>query len=281
MIESGVHTRRLCLLILWGVVSLGFMPRPGQGTELNCLIEPYVIVKVNSAVSGLLDTVLVDRGDLVKKGQVLARLESSAEKAAIEVLRARATLEATMKANQARLALSVRSNERAEGMFQKSLIPADKMDEARTTKLLAEMAVVEAADNRRLAELELQHALAELERRTIRSPVNGVVMERLQTAGEFATVGSSPVEPIMRVAQLDPLRVEVFVPVAMLGEMAVGKKAEVIPQAPVGGTYTARVTVVNRVIDAASGTFGVRLELPNRDNRLPAGLKCTIRFFWD
>jgi RND family efflux transporter MFP subunit len=257
------------------------LPLGVQGNELDCLIEPYVTVKVSSAVNGLLETVLVDRGDLVKKGQVLATLESGAEKAAIDALRARATMEAAIKANQARLDLSVRSHERADGMFQKALLPADKLDEAQTTKRLAEMAVLEAADNRRLAALELQRATVELERRTVRSPVTGVVMERLQTAGEFATVGNSPAEPIMRIAQLDPLRVEVFVPVAMLKEVAIGKKAEVVPQAPVGGTYTAKVTIVDHVIDAASGTFGVRLELPNRDYRLRAGLKCRIHFLQD
>jgi multidrug efflux pump subunit AcrA (membrane-fusion protein) len=50
------------------------------------------------------------------------------------------------------------------------------------------------------------------------------------------------------------------------------------PEVPVGGTYPARVTVVDRVVDAASGTFGVRLQLPNPGYRLPAGLKCKTRF---
>ena len=50
------------------------------------------------------------------------------------------------------------------------------------------------------------------------------------------------------------------------------------PEAPLTGEYTAKVTVVDRVVDAASGTFGVRLELPNHDLKLPAGLKCSVRF---
>ena len=50
------------------------------------------------------------------------------------------------------------------------------------------------------------------------------------------------------------------------------------PEAPVNGAYQARVKVVDQVVDAASGTFGVRLELPNPGYRLPAGLKCKVRF---
>ena len=80
----------------------------------------------------------------------------------------------------------------------------------------------------------------------------------------------------MKLAQLDPLRVEVFVPISMLGRIRVGMQAEVMPEEPVKGTFKARVIVVDRVADAASGTFGVRLELPNPGYRLPAGLKCKV-----
>jgi membrane fusion protein (multidrug efflux system) len=55
-------------------------------------------------------------------------------------------------------------------------------------------------------------------------------------------------------------------------------RAKVIPEAPVGGEYIAEVKIVDRVIDAASGTFGVRLELPNPNHRLQAGLKCKVIF---
>ena len=56
-----------------------------------------------------------------------------------------------------------------------------------------------------------------------------------------------------------------------------GMRWMVSPEAP-GGRYTATVTLVDRVIDAASGTFGVRLELPNPNLAIPAGAKCKVRF---
>jgi multidrug efflux pump subunit AcrA (membrane-fusion protein) len=158
-------------------------------------------------------------------------------------------------------------------MFQKSLIPADKMDEAETTKHLAELSLLEATEAKHLAELELQRAIADLARRTLRSPINGVVVERLLSPGEFVSENV-----ILKLAQLDPLRVEVFAPIAMLDNITVGMRAQVMPETPVNGMHEARVTVVNRVVDAASSTFGVRLELPNPGYRLPAGLKCKVRF---
>jgi len=188
--------------------------------ELDCLIEPFVVVTVSSPAVGLLEQVAVDRGDIVAEGQVIAVLDSHVETATSAVEHARARL-----------------------------------------------------TNDRLADLELRKSTAELARRTIKSPIPGVVTERSLSTGEFAKQ-----DPILKIAQLDPLRVEAFAPVAMLGVITVGDEAQVIPQDPVNGSYAAKVTVVDKVIDAASGTFGIRLELPNPEFQLPAGLKCRLQF---
>jgi hypothetical protein len=70
----------------------------------------------------------------------------------------------------------------------------------------------------------------------------------------------------------------VVLPVEAYGKVKPGAKVEVLPEAPVGGKYQASVVVIDRVFDAASGTFGVRLELPNRGRKLPAGLRCRANF---
>ncbi len=85
-------------------------------------------------------------------------------------------------------------------------------------------------------------------------------------------------EKILKIAQIDPLNVEVIAPVEMFGSIKTGMRAKVRPEDPVGRAYRASVKVVDRVVDAASGTFGVRLELPNPRHRIPAGVKCNVRF---
>ena len=67
-------------------------------------------------------------------------------------------------------------------------------------------------------------------------------------------------------------------PSAMFGTIKLGMKAAVEPEFPGDQVYVATVTIVDRVIDAASGTFGVRLELPNADQAIPGGLHCQVRF---
>jgi RND family efflux transporter MFP subunit len=264
----------LTLLFSALLVALAGRPVPlAHGAELSCLIEPHVVVTLSTPVEGIVETVTVDRGDLVKAGQVLATLESSLEKATVAVARARAEMESGIKSSQARVDFGVRRFVRTEDLFKKDLVPLKEMDEAETAKVLAELALLEAQENKRIAELEMERATAAYALRTIRSPIAGVVMERLLSPGELVKPS-----PILKLAQIDPLRVEVFAPVSLLGKVAVGMRAQVMPEAPVGGVYTARLKVVDRVVDAASGTFGVRLELPNPGHRLPAGLKCRVRF---
>jgi RND family efflux transporter MFP subunit len=224
-------------------------------------------------VPGLLETVTVDRGDLVKEGQVLATLESKRERAAVVVARARAEMEGAIKFNKARLEFGTRKFDRNEELYKKNFIPSGELDEIETTKLLAEMSYLEARENKRLAELELERAMTEVEVRMVRSPITGAVVERLLSPGEFTNQ-----TPILKLAQLDPLRVEAIAPVALLGTIIAGMQGEVMPEAPVNGVHRARVKAVDRMVDPASGTFGVRLGLPNPGYRLSAGLKCKVRF---
>jgi len=148
---------------------------------------------------------------------------------------------------------------RNKEMIQKALISPSEMDELETEN--------------RVAELELQQAETVLKQRTIKSPIYGVVVDRFLSAGEF---GQN--EPILKIAQLNPLNVEVIVPVSRFGNIHKGMQAVVRPQALVSGEFNAKVVIVDGVIDAASGTIGVRLELPNPDYHIPAGLKCTVTF---
>jgi len=264
--------RTLLLAATLATATLTCLAPPAHGAELDCMIEPYRVVNVSAPVDGLLERVVVERGDLVKSGQLLAALESSVQQAMLSIAKARAELETPIESSQVRLDYAIRKVASNEKLLEEHGISEREVDDSRAQRDLGVIALVEARDNKRLAELDLRRAEAELEVRSIRSPINGVVMERLLSPME-----QTKQTPIVKLAQLDPLRVEVFVPIGLLGKISVGMSADVLPETPVGGTHSARVTVVDRVVDAASGTFGVRLELPNSSNRLPAGLKCRVR----
>lgn len=248
-------------------------PAAAVGADFDCLVQARETVAISSPVPGYIERVAVDRGDLVRGSMVIVQLEASLERAAVAVARARVEQESAMLSAKVRLDFGVRRYDRTIDMYRKELVPLKEMDEAETAKILAEHGVLEVQENMRVAKLELERAEAALALRTIRSPFTGIVTDRLLSPGELVDKA-----PILKLARIDPLRVEVFVPVAMLGRIGVGSRVTVIPEAPLNTPLEATVTVVDRVVDAASGTFGVRLEMPNPDNRLPAGLKCKARF---
>jgi len=255
-------------------VGPGLAPgRVAHAAELDCLIRPRETVSVSPPVDGIVDQVRVDRGDLVEKGTVLAVLESSLEGHAVAIARARAEQDYAINSNQVRMEFGARRFERTDVLYKQNLIPLKEFDEAQTAKLIAEYELVGAKENKRLADLEYERAKAALDLKTIRSPLSGVVVERLRYTGELAAKDN----PIVKIAQLNPLRVEVFSPIALLGKVAVGQRAVVIPEVPMNRPLKASVTVVDKVVDAASSKFRIRLEVPNPGNRIPSGLKCKVR----
>jgi hypothetical protein len=84
--------------------------------------------------------------------------------------------------------------------------------------------------------------------------------------------------PVMKLAEVDPLYVEVVLPSKLFGSIRRGQPAVVMPEAPVHGNYRSSVLVVDRVVDAASGTFGVRLEMANPQKLIPGGIRCQVEF---
>jgi RND family efflux transporter MFP subunit len=267
----------ITLFLLFAQV--GLAGTTANGDDLDCLIEPQEVVNLSSPVEGVLEKVYVDRGAIVKKGQVVAQLDSSLENANVSLARARANVEAAIKSGEARLTYSTLKVTRAEKLYERNLIALADLQEAQTEKQLAEMALVNALDNQHLATLELERANVALSRSIIRSPINGVVVERFLSAGEFVSGQFKNDSPIVKLAQIDPLRVEVFAPLALKGKILTGMPAKLTIEAPTNSTHDVRVKVVDRVVDSASSTFRVRLELPNPQHRIPAGLKCKVSFF--
>jgi RND family efflux transporter MFP subunit len=246
---------------------------PVWAAEMACVIKPYAEISIGTPVEGLIQTVPVDRGDWVTKGQVIVTLESSLEEATVALAKAKAEAEAVLKSSQVKVGFSRRKLERAMDLFKTNSIAQHEVDEAQTEKALAEMSYQEASENRRLAELELSRATAALHLHTIRSPINGVVVDRLLSPGELARQ-----TPVMKLAQINPLRVEVFAPISLLVKLKTGMRANVRPEGKGQLVYQAKIMVVNKVVDSASGTFGVRLEMPNPNNAISAGLACTVEF---
>jgi membrane fusion protein (multidrug efflux system) len=127
-----------------------------------------------------------------------------------------------------------------------------------------------------VAILTMREAEARLEQRTIYSPFSGIVVERHISRGEFVSA-----DPVVTVASLDPLYVEVVMRADNYGMVKKEMRVEIKPENPIEASYIGKVQIADQIIDAASGTFGVRVLLDNPDSRLPSGLKCRVHYLTD
>ena len=213
--------------------------------QLSCLLEPSREIKISSHVAGIVSAVNTERGSQVKKGQLLVELESGLERAALDSVKARAEF-------------STRKLERNKDLLRKGLLSDFEQDELLTDKQLAQLAIREAEER--------------LNQRKLYSPVDAVVVKRSISIGEY--VGT---EPVLELVSLNPLHAEIVLRAEHYGQIKPGMQVSVA----IGGqkdVFQGTVKIVDQVIDAASGTYGVRVELPNPDSKLPAGLKCRVEF---
>jgi len=250
--------------------------RTAGASDFDCMIEARQMVEIRSSVEAVIEEVKVLRGATVTKGQVIVLLQSGPERAALALADGRAKSLGDIKVSEARVEITRKKYVRAEELFKQNFISANARDEAEADFRLASEELARAKDNQRLAELEAQRAAEVLALRTIRSPVNGVVVEVMRRAGEFGAITFK--DPIMKLAEIDPLHVEAILPASMFGKVKRGQRAIVTPEASIGGRFETTVSIVDPVIDAASGTLGVRMLLPNRKLTIPAGVRCRVKF---
>ncbi|MFK8067884.1 MAG: efflux RND transporter periplasmic adaptor subunit [Gammaproteobacteria bacterium] len=263
-----INYKILIILVLLQSHTLSAAP-----AEFDCVIEPHEVVAISSPVPGILKNISVERSDLVREGQILAELHSDIEKATLQLAKAKASFNGEIESQKANLDYASRKLKRTQQLFDKKAIPDNLKDEAVAEAQIAKMALHQAREKKQIAQLELKRAEQILEQRTIKSPISGIIIDRVISAGVYVKS-----EPILQVAKVDPLRVETYVPTALFEKIKTGMRAEIIPEAPMNDSFPAVVTIVDKVVDAASGTFSIRLELPNKENKIPAGLKCKVRF---
>jgi cobalt-zinc-cadmium efflux system membrane fusion protein len=243
---------------------------PAAGAKpFGCLIEPDRIAEVGSQVVGVVDSFAVDRGDTVKAGQPLASLRADVERANAHVAEVRSKVDADVRAAAANLELARQKVKRSEALVAQNFISDQALEQARAEYEVAAQKLNQARGQQQIWIQERRVAEAQLGLRTVRSPLKGVVVERYVNVGERVEE-----RPLMRVAVIDPLRVELMVPTAQYGTLKRGDLVSIRPELPGAEPVSAAVSHVDKVMDAASNTFRVRLRLPNPGHRLPAGLRC-------
>ena len=103
-------------------MAVSLLALSGKGfaaTSLGCLIEPDQVANVGSQVIGVTEAIMVERGDFVRKGQVLATLKADIERASVNVARTRSQLEADIRTAEANLQLAKVTEQRGQTLVEK------------------------------------------------------------------------------------------------------------------------------------------------------------------
>lgn len=239
---------------------------------LGCIIEPERIAEIGSPVIGVVESIRVERGDLVKKGQILATLRADVERASVDVATTRSQAEAEVRSAEATLKLARVTQKRQEDLVGKRFISPQALDKSIADTAISEQKLALTREQLRTWNSELSLARAQLGQRVIRSPIDGIIADRYIWPGERVEE-----KAMFRVAQISPLRVEMVISAAQYGTVSKGMQLDVVPQIPNAQVLKATVVLVDKLIDGASNTFRVRAEIPNKDSAVPSGLRCKVK----
>ncbi len=273
--EPTQSLQRRLILISAGLLLIGAVLMSGRANaaELECLVKPQTYIEVSSAVDSILEELLVKPGDTITKGQPIARLEASVERAKVRLAKIQAGFTSDIDNRKEHLRFKKLNYQRMQQLVEENSVPQFEADKAKTEYILAQTELEKARENQRMAQTNLDLARSQLALRTILSPIDGIVVDIYTAVGE-SVEGRS----IMKLAQVDPLKVEVIAPTEYFGLILPEMEAEVLPEQPANRIYRATVNIVDKIIDPASGSFTVRMTLPNPGDNLVAGVNCLARF---
>ncbi len=231
-------------------------------------------VQVVPKVSGRLSEVLVRLGDPVRRGQVLARVEDREIRE--QVKQAEASFEvsrATVRQREADLQFAQTALDRARNLFARQLLARQALDdaEARYQAAVAQLDLARAQFEQARARLEeLRITLANT---VVTSPVDGFVGRRYLDPGAFASTNA----PVVSVVDIHLVRLIANVVERDLRRVQSGTPAEVEVDAFPGERFVGRVARVAPVLDPATRTAEIEVEIPNQQYRLKPGMYARVR----
>ncbi len=283
--RCGVTHRLLaigCLLVgCWvsdprwsGVARLDAAER-STSSAIEGFTEPYHKVELAPSEPGTLAELRVREGDAVKRGQELASLDNDVLVVARDIARLSREAHGQLDAAAAEVQLRRARFDKLEALRQRTHASQDEVDRARTELLVAEANRQTALEQRAINELEVRKAEAQIERRVLRSPFDGVVTAIHKEVREYVPANAPQV---LTIVQLDPLRVTFSLPTSLALQFKQGQSLEVsLPEFET--TAPATVEFVSPVTEADSGTVRVKVLIDNPAGRYRAGVRATLPGF--
>jgi membrane fusion protein (multidrug efflux system) len=247
---------------------------------LPAQLTPYEQVDIYPKVTGFVQTVTVDRGSRVRRGQLLVRLTAP------EIVSQRSQAEAAVRAAQSQLATAQARLTSDNGTYL-HMVAASKTPGVLAENdvvvagqvVSADKGLVDAAEQNIAAARDALHSVTQTESYlTITAPFEGVVTTRNLHPGALIgpASGAGGTEPILQIVDETRLRLVVPIPEAQLGEMKIGQLVSFTVPAYPGQSFRAPIRRTSGQVDEKSRTMPVELDVENRDSRLSPGSFTTV-----
>ena len=262
---------RLPVPLLIGIAALLFSA-VADGASFDGFTEPFRKIDVAASETGTVAQLLVHEGDRVTKGQVLATLDNDVLEVSREI--AAANVQAKGKLDSAAAERDLRKTrlERLGPLRSEGHASQEEIDRAEADLAVAEANLQAAREQHQLDELERKKIEAMIERRTLRSPIDGQVLKIQKEQREFVSANSAAVATVV---QLDPLRVVFSLPTAYAARLSAGSAVDLeLPES--GAKLRGSVEFVAPVTDAESGTVRVKVLIDNAAGAYRCGIRCLL-----
>lgn len=225
-------------------------------------------------VAGPVNRVLVDIGDRVKAGEVVIKLDRT--NFALGVKQARAALasaQAAISQDEAQFDHAEKEYRRATELLEEKVIPQSRFDASEAAFKSDKEAISSARAQRDQAKATLETALEHLKDAEIRSPIDGIVVERNVEIGQAVAPGSR----LLRIVDQTSLNLDVDLPEADIGRLAIGTAAVITTDAFPGHEFSGKTSVVNPMVDRKTRTFRMRIKVPNPSGNLVDGMYARMK----
>ncbi len=241
-------------------------------------ILPSIAVPIQRAdlavsIDGPLCELYVQEGEEVEAGTLLALIDNRIAKASAEAARAAANRTAALLSATTKVTLAEQYLERIEAAAQKNAASGIEVDEAHSKLEEAKAQVQDCAESKREAEARLAIELARLQSHEVRAPFTGIVVKVHKRLGE--TLGRDQV--LITLVNVETLRAEIFIPVELITKIHRDAPIEVYADLPGTPALQGTITHIDPLIDAATGTIRITVDIDNRKTQLPAGFAIKLR----
>lgn len=244
-----------------------------MGPSLQGLTKPRKFSELTAKVAGGIKTIYVQEGDVVPQGSPLALIDDQSAQAAVKVAEVLANQVGQIERCKLDLQIEDQRLSRLKSVVNSNATSQLELWEKKASRDQKKAILDEAIEAADVAHAQLLQAQVDLESHKIVAPFTGQVIQIMKKIGTAPQLG----EPVMVLADLSELEVEMHLPLSQFGKIRVGDQLQLNAKQPVNRAIPAKVMSVSPLINPTSNTFRCLFVIDNRDKSLPAGFAVTLQ----